>query len=222
MIGFALLALTCKTTEDPAEFESSNLPGMIYDGDNSPCEQVRIRAFKIQGGDEEALFSVETDINGRFTLPGLDRGDYRIVAEKEGYESLESFFSYASRMEVLYLKMYSQDQLLVLAADSLDQGRYDKALSFLVRSAEVDGGNPRHLYTYAVYSYHSGEFEKALESLEKIPAAGFDSPWVYLLMGDIYQYKLDNPLKALEALRQFSFRVDDGEVKSRIKELENL
>jgi len=218
----AALIFSCKTTDDPTDFELSNLPGMIYDGDNRPCERVTLLVVKVLEGEEKELFTVQTDINGRFILPGLDRGDYRIVARREGYETLETEISYTSRTEVLYLKMFSQDQLLVLAADSLDMGRFDRSLAFLNRSESIDDSNPRHLYTLSVFFYSRGEYEKALESLVKIPSSGFDFPWVDLLVGDIYQYHLDEPQKALEALRKFSLRIDDGDVKTRIKELEKL
>jgi len=217
-----LLVLSCKTTEDPTDFEVSSLPGMIYDGDNRPCERVSLLVVKVLEGEEKELYTVQTDINGRFILPNLDRGDYRIIAGREGYETLETDISYTSRTEVLYLKMFSQDQLLVLAADSFDLGRFDKALAFLLRSEKIDDANPRHLYTHSVFLYDRGEYDKALESLKKISSSGFDFPWVDLLVGDIYQYHLEEPQKALEALKRFSTRIDDGDVKTRIKELENL
>lgn len=217
----SLMALSCKTTEDPTDFELSNLPGMIYDGDNRPCERVRVEVFRLTYEGEEQLYSVETDINGRFTLPGLDRGDYRLSAEKRGYESLRTVISYASRTEVLYLKMYSRQQILALAADALERGRYGETETFLARSASIEEDDPEHLYLEAIYRYRIGDYETSLISLQSILDRGFDFPWVHLLMGDIYQYELADGDKALEALKKFSRQVEDSEVIERIKELEN-
>lgn len=214
------LFFSCKSTEDPTLFESSNLPGMIYDGDNRPVERVLLTTMKVTEKGEEKLHIVETDINGRFTLPNLNRGDYKIIARKEGYESLTTEISYSSRTEVLYLKMYSQKQILDLAANALEQGRLAKTEKLIERSAGINKMQPGHLYFKAMYFYRKGDFKAALKPLDQILAAGYDFPWVYLLQGDIYQYHLKKNDKALEALRKFSNSVEDGDVRVRIKELE--
>lgn len=214
--------LSCKTNEDQNYFSSNSLPGMIYDGENRPCKKVLVRAFRIDGESEELLLTVESDINGRFILPDLERGNYRIEGEKEGYELLVSDISYSSRLEVLYLKMHSQDQILKLAADAMENRRSGQVRRLLLRSEAIDAGNPLHLYHKALFLYGQEEYEEALKCLEAIEERGFEFPYVYLLKGDIYQLGLSDRDKALEALTIFVGHIDDDEVKQRIKELENL
>lgn len=219
IFALALLFISCKTNEDENYFESSSLPGMIYDGDNRPCKKVVVRAFSL-GDAENMIFTVESDINGRFTLPDLNRGTYRIELEKVGYEPMATEINYSSRLEVLYLKLYSQNQILKMAEDSLEVRRFGNVDDFLNRSEKIDNQNPYHLYLEAVYFYEMEDFHSSIESLEKIITQGYDFPYVYLLKGDIYQYQLNEPDNALEALIVFNSKIDDEEVKKRIKELQ--
>ncbi|MBB6478490.1 carboxypeptidase-like regulatory domain-containing protein [Spirochaeta isovalerica] len=220
IVSAVLILLACKSNEDQYLFESSNLPGMIYDSDNRPCERVLINAYRIGESGEEFLFSVETDINGRFTLPGLDRGAYKIEAVKRGYERLSTQIEYTSRTEVLYLKMFSQEQILGLAAEYLEMGQKGKCREALDRSSLINDRNPHHLYTEAIFQYRSGDYEKALTFLEMIEEQGFRFPAVFLFKGDIYQYQYLDFNKAKEALQEYLLLIDDGDVKMRIEELE--
>lgn len=219
ILALALLVISCKTNEDENYFESSSLPGMIYDGDNRPCEKVVVRAFRL-GEADELILTVESDINGRFTLPDLGRGAYRIELEKEGYETMATEVSYSSRLEVLYLKLHSQNQILKMAEDALEVRRFGNVADFLKRSEQIDNQNPYHLYLEAVYFYEIEDFQSSIESLDKIVTQGYDFPYVYLLKGDIFQYKLNEPDRSLEALSVFLTMIEDEEVKMRIKELE--
>lgn len=215
-----LVASACKTKPDEGYFEASNLPGMIYDADNRPCDKVSISAYtRDKEGNEVLLYAVDSDINGRFTLPSLDRGSYRITAAREGYEFITTDIYYSSRLDVLYLKIFSQKQILNLATEALTRKRMGNAGEFISRSAKVDPDDPYHLYLKAVYMYESDSYEEALIPLERIVQLGYRFPHVFLLMADIYQYKLDKPQEALEQLEKFKNLIDDGTVDSRIEEL---
>ena len=55
----ALLAFSCKTQPE-GYFESSNLPGMIYDADNRPCDKVLLTVWFIDemGVEEELIHKI--------------------------------------------------------------------------------------------------------------------------------------------------------------------
>lgn len=215
------LLYSCKTNEDNTFFESSDLPGMIYDSDNRPCEKVSIEAYEInEEGNEEHILTVLSDINGRFTLPGLKRSYYLIKAYRDGYESISTELYYSSRLDVLYLKIYSQKQILLMATDLLEQRRFGNVEALLLRSNGVNSLDPYHLYLNGVFLYEKENYTESLKSLVKIVEQGYRFPYVHLLMADIYQYKLNEKTHALEQLNQYINLYDDSEIGMRIKELE--
>ena len=228
LIIIILISLTsCKTqkgvfkNKELGEFEFSNLPGMIYDADNRPCSKVSVSVWMSgEKGEEKLIKTSESDINGRFTIPGLARGTYRIVAEKEGYESITTEIFYSSRLDVLYFKIFSQKQILNLATGALSERRYSRVEDYLNRSEDINGDDPYYLYIKALYLYGKNEFSGALIPLEKVRKQGFKFPYVSLLMADIYQYKLDQPEKALIKLKEYLDLIDDSEIELRIKELQ--
>jgi hypothetical protein len=222
IIILSIFIISCKTKPEDA-FISSNLPGMIYDADNRPCSKVSVTTWTTnKKGEDVLLITVNSDINGRFTIPKLDRGSYRIEAEKEGFESLSTEIYYSSRLDILYLKIFSQKQILNLAENALEERRYGRVEEYLLRSEKINSDDPYSLYLKAVYLYEKESFSDALLPLIRILDQGFRFPYVHLLMADIYQYKLDLPEKALAQLIEYKNIFDDLEIKLRIKELEEL
>ena len=221
LLMLLIVVLSCKTNEDESFFESSDLPGMIYDADNRPCDKVSVEAYGInEEGNEEYILTVSSDINVRFTLPGLSRSYYKIKAYREGYEGISTDLYYSSRLDVLYLKIYSQKQLLTMATDLLEQRRFGNVEELLIRSYGVNSLDPYHLFLDAVFLYEKEIYFDALKSLEDIVDQGYRFPYVHLLMADIYQYKLHEKTHALEQLNLYIDLYDDSEVVMRIKELE--
>ncbi len=218
----SLMILSCKSAPE-GDFKLSNLPGMIYDADNRPCGKVLISAWgDNKKGEEELLYIVTSDINGRFTIPKLDRGHYRITAEKENFESIELDFYYSSRLEVLYLKIFSQKQILNLATEALNERRFGKVEGYLERSGEVNPNDPYFLYLKAIFLYEKKNFSEALIPLEKIVEQGYKFPYVHLLIADIFEYELKQPENALIHLNEYINLIEDSEIILRIKELEEL
>ena len=52
---FALI-VSCRTNEDSSWSGTSNLPGMIYDGDNRPCERVVLHLYPDSVEEEPGRF----------------------------------------------------------------------------------------------------------------------------------------------------------------------
>jgi hypothetical protein len=215
-----LLLLACKSKPE-GYFESSNLPGMIYDADNRPCDKVLLSVWYIDDeGEENEVSQVRSDINGRFTIPNLQRGSYRILGEKEGYEKITSVFYYSSRLDVLYLKILSQKEILKSATEALYDRRFGKVEELLIRSETINSNDPNSLYLKAVFLFEKNLFEEALIPLQRIEEQGFKFPYVHLFMADIYQYELNQPLLALDQLKEYLNLLDDSELYFRMKELE--
>ncbi len=109
-----LIFISCATTKKKSsdDFTEAPLFGMVYDYDNRPCSEALII---IDDNDE-----VMSDINGRFIIGVLSRGNHIVTAKKEGYETLSFSFSFLNRTQVLYLRMISFLQLLVEIENAID------------------------------------------------------------------------------------------------------
>lgn len=221
-IIFAIVLVSCKTGGEDHFIESSGLPGMIYDGYNKPCKNVQIQVYRLVDDFGELLLAVESDINGRFTLPALKQGNYRIELYKEDHETLVKEINYSSPLEVLYMKMYSQDQILDMAVQSLEERRIVRVENYLKRSESIQSDDPYHLYVQSIYMYSIEDYEQSLEYLKALVHQGYLFPYVHLLMADIYQYHLHETIKALESLNLFLSQIENDEVLLRKKELEKV
>jgi len=217
-----LLIISCKSDPE-GYFESSNLPGMIYDDDNRPCDKVLLTVWSIDEElVEEEILKVQSDINGRFTIPGLNKGNFRILAEKEGYESITSEIFYSSRLDVLYLKILSQKQILSKATDALSERRFGKVEEFLLRSEKINSDDPYSLYLKSVFLYEKKQYNEAVIPLERIISLGYKFPYVHLLLADLFQYELDEQGEALFQLNKYLDLFEDSEIELRKKELEKF
>jgi len=225
IIAFLVITMSvfsaCKSHPE-GYFKSSNLPGMIYDADNRPCEKVLITIWYIDDSGEEEIIQIKSDINGRFTIPRLKWGSYRILAEKEGYESINADIFYSSRLDVLYLKILSQKYILSKATESLKERRFGKVDEYLIRAGLINPSDPHYLYLKSIFFYEKEQFAKTLHQLNQIVELGYHFPYVHLLMADIYQYKQGLPLEALRELKEYMNLFDDSEMSLRLKELEKL
>src|SRR5512143_3536681 len=93
--GLALLSLlslssllSCVTYREKRlrEFTSASLMGVVFDAEQKPCVGALVTVDGREGS--------RTDINGRFLIESLTRGDHRIGVRKDGYEPLETQVSF--------------------------------------------------------------------------------------------------------------------------------
>ena len=120
---------------------------MVYDYSNRGVSEINIFV-------DEKLFGT-TDSSGRCVLPRLENASlenqkqlHSIRLEKSGYEVLEDKF-YFDSMKVMYFKMGSKTQLMELAEQNLDCGKYDKA-SFFAKKAALCGNDFSCEYLLAI------------------------------------------------------------------------
>ncbi len=194
------------------EFRSATLVGMVYDQDQRPCAAAQLTIDGRKGP--------QTDINGRFVIDALERGDHRIGVSKEGFEPLETLVSFVDRTQVLYLRVVSFNQLLRQAEEALDRRKLQVADGFLRRAETLNAEDPVGLYLRAVYFLRLEDTEQAIGLLQKILARGQRLPAVLLTLADIYQYRLKDDAQATGYLREYLRTEEDPDIRARLAELE--
>jgi tetratricopeptide (TPR) repeat protein len=193
--------------EDP-----QNLYGMIYDRDNRPVQNVSVRV----NGSLRAF----SDIHGHFSIPGLKpEGRYTIAAEKPQYEKQELEIIYSGSAPVLYIRLFSGDQLLAEAEGAIREKDWNRAETCLLRAEAAGAEESSRRYLEGILAFHREQYPEALEILSALAEREKTAPYLYLLMADILQYHMDRPEEARVFLRQFLNLRHDPEVRNRLREL---
>ena len=83
-----LLLHACLSTREQKqrEFQQAPLFGMVYDYDQKPCPGAAILVDGQPRG--------QTDINGRFVVNDLARGEHRVGVRKPGFEEQDADFEF--------------------------------------------------------------------------------------------------------------------------------
>jgi tetratricopeptide (TPR) repeat protein len=210
---FPVVFISCTTLkkENPAQFETSSLFGMIYDYDNRPCTEVQISIDGREGP--------TSDINGRFIIQSLARGEHQMRFTKDGFETESLRFNFLNRNQVLYVRMISFGQLLEEAETALALQQWEEANDFIRRAENIKAGDPLARYLYAILLKERGRAREAADVLRGILGAGFTGPYVYLALADIYQYQLHDLEEAAGYLRDYLNIESNREAQKRLEEL---
>ena len=206
----ALAAASCVSVREQRlrEFDSAPLPGMVYDSEQKPCAG----ALVIVDGRE----GPRTDLNGRFVIDDLARGEHTVRVVRTGYEPLETQIRFLDRTLVLYLRVASHGQLLREAEEALARRELQRADGLLARAEALDADDPVGRYLRAWYHLGRDEVDLAVRLLEGLLASGLDEPAVYLTLADISEYRLGDPAAAARHLREYLLRVNSPEVRARL------
>ncbi|MBN2323959.1 MAG: carboxypeptidase-like regulatory domain-containing protein [Spirochaetes bacterium] len=212
--GILLIALLSCATESgktPYDFKTAPLIGMLYDRENKPCAGASVFIDGIE--------KASTDINGRFAVPGVSRGTHTVAVKKEGYEKEEFTFEFLSRSQVVYLRVYSFDQLLDEAEAAIAERSWAEAEDLIERAKAVRRDDPVGLFLEAVLFNEQKQYHEAKERLERIIDLGYREPYVYLALADIHQYGLDDRESAAACLEEYLALKDDDDVRNRLEGL---
>jgi hypothetical protein len=193
------------------EFQEAPLFGMVYDHDQKPCPAAAVRV----DGEERA----QTDINGRFVIVDLSRGEHWIGVRKQGYEDLELSVQFLNRDQILYLRVISLRQLLEQAETALEKKKLAETASLLVRAERIDAGDPIGAYLKALYLLEKGAAAEAAEVLEGLAKGGYREAILYLSLADIYQYRLGDLTRAVASLQGYLELQNDPDVRKRLEAL---
>lgn len=192
-------------------FKKAPLFGMVYDHDNQPCGGAQIILDDKEGP--------QTDINGRFAVNSVTRGEHQIRVRKDGFEELTVTFEFLNRSQVLYLRAISYHQLLRRAEAALGRKRWHEADQLLERAQAVREDEPVGMYLRALYLLEVERVGEAVSLLNQIIAKGYPEAVVYLTLADIHQYRLDDRQKVVSYLEQYLKIQGNPEVKRRREEL---
>ena len=171
----ALLILflsACHTTPPmPTEFEAAPLLGMIYDAEGSPVAGARVRI-----DEEEELLS---DINGRFFIPSVTRGDHMITVAKDGYIGMEIVFSFLNKSQIVYIQFYTVDQLYAEAKEAVAGGRIIEAREKIASCLLFDEDHIPSLFLQAIVHYREGDYSMAMDIVDGLERRGIKSLELY-------------------------------------------
>jgi tetratricopeptide (TPR) repeat protein len=213
VLAAALALVSCVSQRERRlrEFTEAPLFGMVYDYDQKPCPAAAVHV----DGQERA----RTDIDGRFVIVDLSRGEHRVGVRKPGYEELELEVQFLNRDQILYLRIISLRQLLEVAEAALEKKRLAETASLLDRARKIDPGDPVGVYLKALYLLETGAVDEAVLTLEGLAGSGYREAILYLSLADIYQYRLGDPARAAENLRVYLELQQDPDVRKRLEAL---
>ncbi len=234
LVAAALLSTGCVTPEGPYDFVDAPLHGMVYDYGNRPVggAEIIVRPVKqdASGGEtgrrnpsepsDSSVFRGTSGGMGRFRVDGVPRGRHEIVVRREGFEEARRVVEFESRTQILYVRMPSYAQLLARSKEALAARRWCEAGDYIERAGRVAPEEPDHRYYGAVLDTLRGEYEQAARILEGLLSASYREAAVYLALADLSQYRLDRPGEAVEYLRGYLRRTEDGSARRRLQELE--
>ncbi|MCL2762106.1 MAG: hypothetical protein FWD36_02715 [Treponema sp.] len=167
LLGIMLLA-SCQTGKPIKRLSNEGMMyAMIYDYENTPVSGVAVSI------NEKMI--VDSDIQGRFILDKMKKGEYNIKLAKKGYETFEGLFQY-DPLQVLYFKIINAPQLLVLAETALDNADFTAAENYIDRALLIEPNRPDILYLKSITYYLQARNTEALLILENLIMSGNNHP----------------------------------------------
>ena len=162
MIVLLFSVSSCKTIEFGTERIDIN--GMIYDFSNRPVPNCEITL------DEK--YRSCTDINGRFSLPGIPADAYTITGYKNGYELYLEEIEIRDRGQIIYIRIPSQGQLNSLVDEALSANNLVMAEELAERAYKIDNRNIETLFYCAVIKFRRNDIDAAITLLENAKNLG--------------------------------------------------
>lgn len=195
------------------DFDEATIMGMVYDYNNRPCSDALIIIDDVEGP--------RTDMNGRFFLQSVSRGTHEITIIKQAYEDLTITFDFSNRSQVLHANLISFDLLLNMTDEAISLGRLFDAEQTLMRAEKIRPNDPVVLYLKAVICKENGDAAGAVNILHSILGEGYQGPYVYLTIGNLYEYYLDDYENAIFYLEKYLQYVRDDGVEKRLINLKD-
>jgi tetratricopeptide (TPR) repeat protein len=206
-------ALLCSCASGPkTKHKSQALYGMIYDRDNRPVSGADIYV--------NGKYQASSDIQGHFIIsPIKPRAQYAIRVVKPEWEKIETSVSFMDPSHILYLHMFSGDQLLAEAEAAIGNKNRDGAEAFLSRALAAGAETLPAEYLRAILTRGRGQYEEAYSILKTLAETETNIPYLWLLLADLCQYHLDSPEEAGEYLANFLALRHDADVEQRLEKL---
>jgi len=171
----AVLLVSCKGT--PMSLTNEGIMyGMIYDFDNTP-----VSAVTVYINDKKVA---DSDIQGRFILDKMEKGEYTVKLTKRGYETFEEHFYYEP-LQVLYFKIINTSQLVALAETALDNGEFSAAENYVNRALVIEPNRPDILFLKSIACYLQSRNDEAAAILENLIKSGNTEPAIIQMLETI-------------------------------------
>ena len=215
VIVLIIIAICSCNSLPTRKHKPQSLYGMIYDRDNRPVNNVILYV-------NNKPMAV-SDIQGRFIIPKLNpQSQYTIAARKDAYEEVVIEISFIDPSDVLYIRLYSADQLLAEAEDALKGKDWDRTESLLIRAQNAGGNDIAIQFLHGVLLYYKKEYRQALAILSELSEIERNAPYLFLFMADLCQYYLEDPAEASRHLDKFLSMQFDPAIQRRRDELASL
>jgi hypothetical protein len=209
----AVLFISCASEPEAPQ---DSLYGMIYDLDGAP-----VKGAVLSFGES---FVCESDLSGRFSIDGLNRGYHEGIAEKPGFERVVFTMDFRGSADILYVKIPSKPQILALAERAIKSAKWEDADACIKRAQAIEGEYYLQWFYAGVLAVRFPEASvdpwDVVRELERIVERGVRTEALYLLIGDVQQYRLGDRKAALVSLRRIPERERSAELRDRIAMLE--
>ncbi|ULQ59081.1 carboxypeptidase regulatory-like domain-containing protein [Brucepastera parasyntrophica] len=208
----AFFSFSCATNSRQKKLVPT-LAGMIYDRENKPVNNADIYL--------DGEYSASSDIHGHFFIEGVKPGTaYQIMVLKQNYENIRlDNIVYTDDDTIIYINMFSSDQLIAEAERSIQTKEWYKTETFLKRAELASGDMLSIRYLGAVLAYQREQYDDALVTLLDLADQEKNMAYLFLFIADIYQYHKNEPAQAAVYLEKFLVIQYDADVYARLAEL---
>lgn len=209
-----ILILTgCRTT--PEEI-STSLLGVVYDYKSNP-----LKSASIILKNEKEEYKVSTDIDGKFMVPDMEFGEYEVTVECKGYKTTTTTMSHLDSQNVLIVRVYSYDDLLLKLQEHIGANEMDMASKAIESIEDIRTDDIYFNYLKSIYYIERGDYDYAESTLLKLEERSSGEAYISLLLADLYEYNLNNKKLAIYYLKRFLNREYTLTESNRLKELES-
>jgi len=211
-----ILLLSCKTVEISDKEMGTSLLGVVFDNRNNPQQNVIVTISTL---DDAIIKSVNSDIDGKFFIPQLPYGKYKIEIKAQKSLPVITEFDHYDVENVLIIKTPTFYDLVAKLENSLKVDDLTSSQTTLEELMKLSPNDIYLQYLYAIYFIKNNDFAKAETILISIKNNNY--PYINLLLADLYQYHLSDNEKAAENLRIYLNSEYNQKEYERLKELEN-
>ena len=207
----AFTFISCATTIRKHE-KLPPLYGTIFDQENKPVASIDLYL--------DGSYAATSDIHGHFSLLSVKKTEeHSLEARKKGYEKVELKFTYTDPTQVMYISMFSADQLLSAAEQALRDKDWISVESFLQRAQSTGADEIYCNYLQAVLYAFKNDEEKAKDILLEMTDKGYENPHILLFLADIYEFHDKNYEMAIHYLNKYLSVRPDIDIDLRIRKL---
>ena len=220
LLSFIIFFFFTSCASTKIKKEKQFLQGIIYDYDSEPVSGAEIFLLKDNSKDPPKSIAY-SDVTGHFSITSIkNNAEYTLISRKKGYEDTSIHFLLTNTSQIIYLRMYSYNQLLSIAEEKVSQKDFETAITYIKRAETADGSQLSSSYLLAIITYLQGNYNDALSYCQNLLNLGYNDSYIYLLMADIYENGFNDIEKTIIHLKEYLKRKYNPEVEKRLKILE--